>query len=206
MEPVTIRSLQHYLYCPHRWGLMEIDRAWAENAFVVKANTVHERVHSGDCYTTRGRKTFTDVDLWNDAIGIVGKADCVEYRRDKPCIVEYKPTKPKAGDIRHEDAMQLFAQKLCLDQLLQTDCETEIYYCDVKRRFPVSFSENRDSWFGELAELLSEMRRYIQSGTIPPIRKKQKCTGCSMKDLCMPSVLTGKKEPSVRSVIEKEAE
>ena len=27
---ITIRSIQHYLYCPHRWGLLEIDKAWAE--------------------------------------------------------------------------------------------------------------------------------------------------------------------------------
>ena len=23
---ITIRSIQHYLYCPHRWGLLEIDK------------------------------------------------------------------------------------------------------------------------------------------------------------------------------------
>ena len=33
-QEIAIRSIQHYMYCPHRWGLMEIDRAWAENAFV----------------------------------------------------------------------------------------------------------------------------------------------------------------------------
>ena len=42
---ITIRSIQHYLYCPHRWGLMEIDKAWAENVYVTKANLMHERVH-----------------------------------------------------------------------------------------------------------------------------------------------------------------
>lgn len=206
MESVTIRSLQHFLYCPHRWGLMEIDRAWTENYFVVKANAVHERVHSGESYTARGGKTFTDVEIWNDTFGIVGKLDCVEYRGKKPVIVEYKPSKPKDGVIRHEDAMQLFAQKLCLDQILHTDCGTEIYYSDVKKRFSVNFSDERDSWLNELTELLSEMRRCLQSGIIPPVRKKQKCSGCSMKDLCMPSVLTAKKETPVRSVIEKESE
>ena len=45
MEQIAIRMLQHFLYCKHRWGLMEIDRAWAENAFIVKGNIVHERAH-----------------------------------------------------------------------------------------------------------------------------------------------------------------
>ena len=42
---ITIRSIQHYLYCPHRWGLLEIDKAWEENIFVTKANLMHKRVH-----------------------------------------------------------------------------------------------------------------------------------------------------------------
>ena len=35
-EEIAIRSIQHYMYCPHRWGLLEIDKAWAENFFVTK--------------------------------------------------------------------------------------------------------------------------------------------------------------------------
>ena len=52
---ISIRSIQHYLYCPHRWGLIEIDRAWAENYFVTKANLMHERVHTpAQGYLSRG--------------------------------------------------------------------------------------------------------------------------------------------------------
>lgn len=32
------------------------------------------------------------------------------------------------------------------------------------------------------------MRDCLKRGEIPPIRKNQKCSGCSMKDLCMPSM------------------
>lgn len=45
LEQIPIRSIQHYMYCPHRWGLIEIGDVWAENAFVTKANLIHERVH-----------------------------------------------------------------------------------------------------------------------------------------------------------------
>lgn len=34
MIEISIRSLQHFLYCPHRWGLLEIGKVWAENYFV----------------------------------------------------------------------------------------------------------------------------------------------------------------------------
>lgn len=54
---ITIRSIQHFMYCPHRWGLLEIDKAWAENFFVTRANLLHERVHDPDrAYTTKNKK------------------------------------------------------------------------------------------------------------------------------------------------------
>lgn len=54
---ITIRSIQHYLYCPHRWGLLEIDKAWEENFFVTKANLIHDRVHNPEQhYNAKGKK------------------------------------------------------------------------------------------------------------------------------------------------------
>lgn len=203
MEYISVRSLQHYLYCPHRWGLMEIDRAWAENFYVVKANALHERAHSGESYSLRGKKTYTDVDIWNDELGLIGKTDCLEEGRDGFCVVEYKPTKPKDGIIRHEDAMQLFAQKLCVDAIFKTSCTVQIYYADVRRRFDVSFEP---SLAAELTDILGEMRRHIARGEVPPVRKKQNCSGCSMKDMCMPQVMKGRKAQSVRAAIMKECE
>ena len=110
-QEITIRSVQHYLYCPHRWGLLEIDRAWAENLFVTKANLLHERVHDPEGkYTSRGKKIFTSVPVFNDReeYGLYGVTDCLELteaengvpvlgrkEKYKICIVEYKPSKPK---------------------------------------------------------------------------------------------------------------
>ena len=44
---INIRTIQHYMYCPRRWGLLEINNDWVENAFVVKADIMHGRVHDG---------------------------------------------------------------------------------------------------------------------------------------------------------------
>ena len=51
-----------------------------------------------------------------------------------------------------------------------------------------------------MKQLLKEMRSDFMQGVIPPIRKGQKCSGCSMKDMCMPSV---KKSRSILSEIRK---
>ena len=83
---IAIRSIQHYMYCPHRWGLLEIDRAWAENAFVTKANLMHNRVHDPErSYISRGKKVYTSVPVYNDLdeYNLYGVTDCLEMTRDK---------------------------------------------------------------------------------------------------------------------------
>ena len=118
IEQISIRSVQHFMYCPHRWGLLEIDRAWAENMFVTKANLMHERVHNPDKnYFSRGKEVYTSVPVYNDQheYNLYGMTDCLEFTKDekgtfvqeledsyKICIVEYKPTKPKEQDYREE--------------------------------------------------------------------------------------------------------
>lgn len=211
---ITIRSIQHYLYCPHRWGLLEIDRAWAENAFVTKANLMHNRVHDPDRqYTIRGKKVFTSVAVYNDCKGydLYGITDCIEITESENgvkvfddnkkydlCIVEYKPTKPKNREYNYDDLMQVFAQKVCVDYVFHCNCDAVIYYADVKRRVELPLKDNFFEYEIRLKDLLLDMRNNLQKGTIPPIIKGQNCSGCSIKDICMPSTKTTK---SVRTRI-----
>ena len=202
-DEIPIRSIQHYMYCPHRWGLMEIGRAWAENYFVTKANLMHDRVHNPDShYTVRGRKVFTSVPVYNDMeeYNLYGVTDCIEHYKNEICIVEYKPTKPKNEEYRKEDLMQVFAQKICVDYVFKCDSEAVIYYADVKKRYHLPLRELYIELDRELKDILSQMRKNIRDGYIPPIRKGQNCSGCSMKDLCMPSI---KREKGFRDELKK---
>lgn len=216
---ISIRSIQHYLYCPHRWGLLEIDKAWAENAFVTKANLMHERVHDPDKnYTLRGKSVFTSVSVYNDSdnYGLYGVTDCIEATESESgvsvfgsaqkyelCIVEYKPTKPKTAEFNEDDAMQVFAQKICVDNIFHTDCKAEIYYADVKRRAVLPFDNEFEYYDSKLKKTLAEMRHNIVCGIIPPVKKSQNCSGCSMKEVCLPKIKTPK---NIKDFIESEME
>lgn len=205
---IAIRSIQHYMYCPHRWGLLEIDKAWAENAFVTKANLMHNRVHDPErSYVSKGKTVYTSVPVYNDVAeyNLYGITDCVELVKSKNgvsingsadkysiCIVEYKPTKPKNKDFHEEDLMQVFAQKICVDYVFGGDCDAVLYYADVKKRVQLPLRENFVLYDRQLKGLLKEMRDNLEQGVIPAIRTGQKCNGCSMKDLCMPSVKKSK--------------
>lgn len=205
MEQISLRKIQHFMYCSHRWGLCEIEQLWADNMFVAQADIMHERVHDPSYIrNTQGIKTFCGVSVYNDSpeYGLYGVTDCIEAKKTSAedgiailgedgayelCIVEYKPTKPKDREWNDDDMMQVFAQKLCVDHTFGGDCNAAIYYADVRKRVMLPMREEYTRLDGELKEILAQMRTMIAVGTVPPIPKGQRCSGCSMKDICLPT-------------------
>ena len=200
---VSIRSIQHFLYCPHRWGLIEIDRSWAENYYVTKSDLMHERVHDNGGYRSRAKTVYTAVSVYNDLpeYCLYGVTDCIEQNSSgEYSIVEYKPTQPKSSDYNYDDLMQVFAQKICVDYVFGCDCTGYLYYADVKKRIKLPLSEEYEKYDKELRRILAEINDNRNKGIIPPIRKGQKCSGCSMKDICIPKL---KKNSSIGKSIKE---
>lgn len=193
----SIRALQHFMYCPHRWGLIYNDCSWAENAFVTKANLLHNRVHDPDrAYTSRNKRVLTSTTVYNDDLNIYGVTDCIEMERGNDLsditasssltVVEYKPRKPSNALYNEDDCIQVFAQKVCLDWMFHCKTKGILYYADVKKRIPLPLEDNYDTYYQKLTELLNRIRMYIANGEVPSIRKGQKCRGCSFLNMCMP--------------------
>lgn len=210
---IAIRQIQHFLYCPHRWGLIEIDCNWAENYYVTKSNIMHERVHSEDEYTTNNKKTFTAVFVYNDLpeYQIYGELDCLELVKIDDGvfipnldgkyivnIVEHKPTQPKNKIYDYVDLMQVFAQKICVDYIFKCKSNGIIYYANTKKRVKLDLNENYSEYEKNLKELISQIRYYKSTNIIPKVNECQYCNGCSMKDLCMPKI---KKTKPVKDLI-----
>ena len=78
---INLRSIQHYMYCPRRYALLELNRDWNENAFVVQANLLHEHVHDGSHSFSDSRKVVrSDVTVYRDypEYDLNGVLDCAE--------------------------------------------------------------------------------------------------------------------------------
>lgn len=199
---VNIRGIQHFLYCPRRYALLEINNDWAENYFVVKANLIHQHVHDGSHSFSDSRKTVrSDIAVYNDLpeYDLFGVLDCAEFIRDKNGadiigmdgkfrvnIVEYKPKSPKGNAFNDTDAIQVFAQKICADYIWKCDCEAYIYYSDIRKRVRLPFDTEFEKYDEMLKKLLREIRQTLDKREIPPRKKGQKCSGCSMADICFP--------------------
>ena len=101
-------------------------------------------------------------------------------------IVEYKPTKPKQKEYNEEDLMQVFAQKICVDYVFKTDCECILYYADVKKRITLPVKDDFKVLNHKLKSVLEVIRQNLKCGIIPMKEKNQKCSGCSLINICLP--------------------
>ncbi|MGN1105610.1 MAG: CRISPR-associated protein Cas4 [Huintestinicola sp.] len=211
---VNIRAIQHFLYCPRRFVLLEINEDWAENASVVMGNIIHERVHSGDRGACRNGYSMTAVTLYNDELDIYGVSDCIEFAPDKNgdyigkdgqnytvTLVEYKPTRPKDGEISLPDAVQVFAQKLCADRVFNCNCKGAVYYADVRKRTVLPFDSEYDKYYELVTGLISQMRDILERGEIPLRKKGQHCGGCSLENVCMPKCESYSVKDNIRQML-----
>lgn len=210
---INIRCIQHYMYCPRRFALLEINDDWQENAYVVKANLQHQRVHDGSHKYSDSKKIVrSDIAVYNDEndYDIFGVTDCIEFVRDSGGvqisgydgffnvrIVEYKPKAPKGIDFNETDAIQVFAQKICADSIWNCNSEAYIYYSDTRKRVRLPFDTEYEKYDTMLKNLLFEMRKVLNSKIIPPRKKGKKCSGCSMADICF----SKEKKYSVRDIV-----
>jgi CRISPR-associated exonuclease Cas4 len=115
-----LSALQHYIVCPRQVALIHIERQWAENAETAHGRIEHERVDEPGGRRERGVRRVTGLALRSFALGVVGRADVVEFHHagqapGQVVPVEHKHGKPK----RHDgDRVQLCAQGMALEEML----------------------------------------------------------------------------------------
>lgn len=170
-----------------------MDGAWSENAFTVKANILHQRVDGGGMLDSgKGVKTFGDVTVYDEQLGIYGKVDCLELLDcngvSSVRIIEYKPTMPDGGS-SVSDRIQVYAQYRCVRNLFDGEVSAYVYYSDVRRRIKVEFDDEDEKL---LLSTIKNIEESARNKVMPSPLKNERCNGCSLEDKCMPSVSGGK--------------
>jgi CRISPR-associated exonuclease Cas4 len=187
LEPIYLSRLQHYLYCPRQFALIELEDVWIENQFTAEGKVLHQRVDQPDKQKRGDIRTVRSMRLSHAGLGIEGVADVVEYQRqadggERPFPIEYKRGKPKQ---HRADEVQLCAQALCLEEMEASDVpEGALFYGEVRRRHPVVF----DADLRELTlQIIQACREIVQTKVTPKaIYQAGKCRNCSLIDQCHP--------------------
>ena len=196
---LALSALQHLVFCERQCALIHVEQAWDENRFTAEGRIMHERVHEIGEESRGGARITRGVSLRSLRLGLIGKADVVEFHRAegggwRPFPVEYKRGKPKPD---RSDMVQLCAQALCLEEMLGAEVPTgAIFYGRTRHRLDVGFEEALRMETEKAAGRLHEL---IGSGSTPPPVYTKKCKSCSLMDRCLPQVLRKKK--SVRSYL-----
>ncbi len=189
---LMLSALQHLLFCPRQCALIHIEQQWMENRLTAEGRILHERVHTAAKESRRKVRVEFDMPIRSLELGLIGRADVVEFHLMddgawQPFPVEYKRGRPKKDD---SDRVQLCAQAMCLEEMLSIEVPAgALYYGKKKRRTAVEFDQQLRHTTRETSRALHNL---LTSRTTPPPKYSPRCDSCSFMELCLPKT-TGKK-------------
>lgn len=184
---IPISALQHFVFCRRQWSLIYLEQMWMENHLTVEGHLFHEKVDSGIPESRKTLKIFRSLRLRSLIYGITGVSDVVKfyYKEDSSLDrcepVEYKLGKPKTDLC---DAVQLCAQALCLEEMLEIQISKGfLFYGKIKKSVPIQFDI---ALRRETIRSIQEIRTLTEAKKTPLAIYTKKCKKCSLFTLCMP--------------------
>lgn len=190
---LPLSALQHLVFCERQCALIHIEGVWAENARTLEGAHLHRKADAGPRETRRDLRITRAVPLRSFRLGLIGKADVVEWHRGvdgawRPFPVEYKRGRPKANRC---DEVQVCAQALCLEEMLGVRIPAgALFYGLSRRRRDVPFDDGLRSLTEDAAARLHAL---VAARRTPPARREPKCDACSLLPLCMPEPPGGRR-------------
>ena len=185
---IQLSALQHLVFCARQCALIHIEQLCSENLVTAQGRIMHDKVDTANKESRRNVRIEYGVPMRSLRLGLIGKADVVEFHKIDdgkwvPFPVEYKRGKPKMDDC---DKVQLCAQAICLEEMLNVEIpEGALFYGQTRRREDVIFDEKLRRETDETAKKVHEL---IDSGITPKAEYSAKCKKCSLLNLCLPKV------------------
>jgi CRISPR-associated exonuclease Cas4 len=192
---IQLSALQHYVFCPRQCALIHVEDVWHENVFTTRGSILHEKVDT-DTYETRGTlKTVRGLRIHSTRLGIVGRADVVEFRKSNNAdgSPDVMPVEFKAGQPKEDvsDKVQLCAQALCLEEMMNTQVKCgAFFYGKIRRRVQVEIDDRLRK---QTEEIIAAVHEIVSQKKLPAARYEKKCRNCSLLDICMPKAMNERK-------------
>ncbi len=182
---IPISSLNQYAYCPRRCALIHVEQTFDDNIYTMRGRDLHERTDQPmESGWEEGIRVERALPLWSKRLGLIGKADVVEFHGDTPYPVEYKSGPRRQFD---NDDLQVCAQAMCLEEMTSKEVPRgAIYHHSSRRRREVVFTS---ALRRQVEEAVVGIRQVLGSGTLPPPVNDRRCEHCSLRESCMPSVI-----------------
>ncbi|MGH2568418.1 MAG: CRISPR-associated protein Cas4 [Bacteroidota bacterium] len=202
---IQLSALQHYVFCPRQCALIHVEGAWDENVYTVRGDILHEKVDT-DTYETRGAaRTVRGLRIHSVRLGIVGRADVVEFYKTRDGSSSVFPVEFKSGGPKHDvsDEVQLCAQALCLEEMLKTEVRSgAFFYGRIRRRVQVELDEALRS---QTEDIIASVRGIVSRKQVPTLSDvaegagisaaqfMKRCKHCSLENVCQPKAMNERK-------------
>jgi CRISPR-associated exonuclease Cas4 len=185
-ELVAVSALSQWGYCPRRCALIHVEQTFEENIHTLQGEIEHERAHDQAVEWQEGVRLERGLPLWSKRLGLVGKADVVEFHDGVPYPVEYKHGRKRRYG-RQASELQLCGQAICLEEMTGLAVRRgAIFHIGSRRRREVVFDDPLRS---RVEEAVGEIRRILTDSRLPPPVHDPRCDECSLKESCLPSVV-----------------
>lgn len=184
-DPVPISALQHWSYCPRQCALIHLEQAFDENVHTARGRAVHALVDEPGAERAGILRIERAMPLWSDRLGLIGKADLVEFSADgTPYPVEYKHGSRRK---RTHDDLQLAAQALCLEEMTGMPVSRgAIFHFSSRRRREVLIDQALRK---AVEAAVRSVRALLAATALPAPVNDKRCRECSLRALCQPGAL-----------------
>lgn len=193
---LPLSALQHLVYCERQCALIHLEGVWVENRYTAEGGVLHARADERESESRRELRIARGLPLRSLRLGLAGRADTVELHRagsgegaSLPGVpgrwrlypVEYKRGRPKSLPC---DEVQLCAQALCLEEMLEIEIpEGALYYGRTRKRRMIPLTPELRRLTEDSAARLHSL---LAAGVTPPPVNDARCEQCSLLPACLP--------------------
>lgn len=184
-DAIAISALQHWMYCPRQCGLIHLEQAFADNIHTARGQAVHRLVDTPGYEIKAGVRVERALAIWHDELGLIGKADLVEFHPNGDIF----PIEFKHGAKRQKlhDDIQLAAQAICLEAMFKRPVPFgAIFHASSHRRREVEITPSLRQL---VASTTDSIRSMLRDAKLPPPINDSRCKECSLKEICQPEAI-----------------
>jgi CRISPR-associated exonuclease Cas4 len=182
-----LSALEHYAYCPRQCALIHVEQVWSENLYTMRGQDVHERVHDDSSHELAGVRLERSLPVWSRTLNLTGKADLVEFYGEQPYPVEYKSGRRRRGT---PETLQLCAQAICLEEMFGVSVSKgALFWHGSRERQEIVFTPAMREQVERVSLAVREM---LEQGITPAPVNDKRCDNCSLKESCLPGVVSDK--------------
>ena len=181
--PVRVMALHALGYCQRLFYLEEVEEIRVADARVFAGRELHTSLEADE------EGEATSLELSSDALGLVGKVDCLRRRDGSYLPYEHKRGRPHRNDDGSSsawpsDRLQIIAYAVLLEETFgQAIPEGRVRYhaVNITVRVPID-----DQARADLREAIATAQRLRGTVDRPPITENERlCEKCSLAPVCL---------------------